>query len=52
MTPPAQLRMVPARLDQDDSHFARRVSNTRLVVPPDPVAPPLGEYVMSGRPVT
>ena len=42
VTPPAQLRTVPARLDQDVSHLPRLVSNTRFVVPPLPVGMPAG----------
>ena len=42
VTPPAQLRTVPARLDHDASHLPRFVSNTRFVVPPRPVGMPFG----------
>ena len=42
VTPPAQLRTVPARLDHDASHLPRFVSNTRFVVPPLPVGMPFG----------
>ncbi len=42
VTPPAQLRIVPARLDHEASHLPRFVSNTRLVVPPLPVGMPAG----------
>ena len=42
VTPPAQFRIVPARLDHDVSHLPRFVSKTRLVVPPFPVGVPAG----------
>jgi hypothetical protein len=41
VTPPAQLRMVPARLDHESSHSPRRVSKSRFVVPSLPGMPPL-----------
>src|SRR5688572_6342642 len=36
VTPPAQLRTVPASVGHADSHRSRSVSNRRLVVPPAP----------------
>ena len=42
VTPPAQLRTVPARLDHDASHVPRFVSKIRFVVPPLPVGIPSG----------
>src|SRR5262245_66275495 len=51
VTPPAQFRTVPARLDHADNHLPCRVSKIRLLVPPRPVCIPAGVYVISGRPV-
>ena len=36
VTPPAQLRIVPASVGHADSHRSRAVSNRRFVVPPKP----------------